>query len=297
MNDAFRLCLRFCLAAALCALWPAQVFAQAYAPPRLLSLGGAQRALGSGNDALFQNPAGLAFSGSYEIELGYADDARESDRRVALSVADGQAGEIAGGLSIMYGRFRPPGQVEGSQRLDGIRFDAATALRASQGFAIGVATRYGDYRLLDGEMEVENGGSSAFSIDVGILWQIAEGISIGGTMQNVTADSQPGLPRTWGAGVGYQGGPFMIEIDVEHEWELRAPEYALGAGFTISDRFPLRAGVSFNQETERFTVSAGAGFSVDRIAFDVAYRQGVDLGPEEDADGRLLVASFTIRAF
>ncbi|MEL6186962.1 MAG: hypothetical protein AAFU79_20240 [Myxococcota bacterium] len=276
----------------------APAWAQAYEPPRLLGFAGAQRALGTGNDALYQNPAGLAFSGSYEVEIGYADDFREADRRVTLSIADGQAGEFAGGLGLTYARFRPAGETEGDRRLDGLRFDVGLAAMLGRTLAVGVTTRFGDYRLLAGDDEVPDGGTSALTFDVGLQWQLGQGFSVGGLVRNLTSESQPGMPRAWGAGLGYRSGPLLAEVDVDHAWETVAPVYSGTVGFIIAEQFPLRVGTSFDSETERFSISGGAGFVVDRIAVDLAYRQRIDpVASGEDADERLFAVSFRVRAF
>jgi hypothetical protein len=272
--------------------------AQSFEGAALLGFGGARRALGTGNVALFSNPAGLAAARRYDIELGYADDFREADRRVSLAIADGQAGPVAGGVALTYERLRPPDLVKGPRRLEGLRFDVATAVPVAEGFFLGAGSRFADYRLIDGDEEIEDGGSSAFAFDLGLQWRIAEGFAAGATLRNFTAAEQPGLPRAWGAGLGYQGGPFSVEVDIEHAWESRDPRYTGSAGFVLAERVPLRAALTFDQETDAFTLSVGAGFQVDRFGIDLGYRQ--TLNPDaagEDADGRLFVASVRVIAF
>lgn len=274
------------------------VLAQDYEGARLLGLADAQRALAVGNDAIFVNPAGLAFTPTYEVELGYADDLRESDRRLNLSIADGQSGPIAGAIALTYGLFRPPLFASGDYRLEGLRLDIAAAFQLAQGFAFGGSVRFADYRLLFGEEEIENGGSSGFAFDLGSQWQLGGGLSLGVTLQNLSNTNQPDLPRAWGAGLGWRTGALLLEVDVDHAWEVRDPIYSLAAGYVFGERFPIRAGVSYLQGSEEVAISVGAGLAVERIGLDLAYRQIVDpRRSASDADERLFVLSFRIRVF
>lgn len=284
--------------AAALSLVAAEAQAQDYQGARLLGFSRARRALGFGNDALYVNPAGLSFAKTYEIELGYADDLRDTDRRINLGIADAQSGDVAGALSATYGKFRPDGQYEGSQRLEGLRFDVGAAALISPQMAIGTTARYSDYRLLDGDEEIEGGGSNGFSFDVGYQWRLSEGVAIGLVIQNITAAEQPGIPRAWAAGLGYQTGSFTLEVDVDHAWETSDPEWTGSLGYILAEKFPLRGGFTYVQETDDFRFSVGAGLMIDQIGFDVAYQQVI--GPSAtgtDADERILAASFRIFAF
>lgn len=284
------------LAAGLSATTPA--WAQPYEPARLLGFGQARRALGSGSDAIFVNPAGLSFSPTYELEASYADDFRSADRRVSVSVADGQAGEVSGGLALTYNRFRPPDEPDGDLRLEGLRFDVGTSLALSPGFALGATGRYADYRLLQGDEALDGQGESGFGFDLGFQWRLADGLALGGTMQNVTAVGRPRLlPRAWGAGVGFRTGAFTIEADVSHAWESEDPRYTGAVGYVLG-QFPLRLAVTYSQETSEVLISGGAGVTYDKIALDVGYRQAVNpRGDETDADQRLFVATLRVRVF
>ena len=278
--------------------FPALARAQAYEPARLLSLGGAQRALGFGNDAIFVNPAGMIASPTYEFEVGYADDLRGADRRINISVADGQAGQVAGGLAVTYGRFRPREFSGGQRRLEGLRFDIATAVPVRNGFSLGGVARYTDYRLLDGDEEIENGGSSGFSFDSGFQWQVGGGLTLGGVIQNIGAAEVPDLPRSWGAGLGFRSGIFLAEADIYHAWETQDPIYSGALGVTLAKRLGLRGAVTYIQGSDDIAVSFGAGLKVDRITLDAGYRQIISpTRSGADADERLLAATFRVRAF
>ncbi len=273
-------------------------WAQAYTSPRSLSLGRAQRALAFGNDAIYINPAGLNATPSYELELGYADDIRGSDRRINLSVADGQSGRVAGALALTYERFRPPEYAEGRRRLEGIRFDVASAVPLGRGMGFGAVARYSDYRLLDGDDEVENGGAAGFTFDAGLQWRLGDGIALGATIQNISAAEVPDLPRAWGAGVGFRNGPVMVEVDIYHPWETRDPEYSAGAAMVLAKRFSFRLGIRYIQGSDDVALSGGMGLINKRFSFDVGYQQIV--GPSrqgKDADERMIAGAVRVHVF
>lgn len=279
-------------------LGPDLARAQGYVPARLLGFGGAQRALGTGNDAIYSNPAGLTAVKSYEIEAGYSDDLRGSDRRINASIADGKTGRVAGGLAFTYERFRPPEFFEGQRRLEGIRLDVATAIPLGQGMSLGGVGRYSDYRLLDGDEEIENGGDSGFSFDAGLQWAVGGGVSLAATIQNISDVEIPELPRAWGAGIGYRNNSLLFEVDVYHPWETQDPVYTGAAGIILAQKYSLRSGVSYFQGSDDVQIAFGAGAAFDRISIDAAYQQIIDpTRVGRDADDRRLVFSFRVRAF
>ncbi len=270
--------------------------AQDYQGARLLGFGGARRALGTTTEALFSNPAGLVFGKVYDLELGYADSFRETDRRLGLAVADGQAGSFAGGVALTYGRFSPPDDIGGEGLLEGLRFDTAIGIPIGASFAVGFQTRYMDHNRIEAGPEAV--GSSGLGFDLGLLWMIFDGLAVGATVKNFTDQPQPGIPRAWGAGLGYQNGPFNVEVNVDHEWERADPTYALSAGAIIADRVPLRVGVGFEPDGEQVTLSVGTGLQMSQIGLDLAYRQIVNPrqdGP--DADNRIFMASVRVTVF
>lgn len=273
--------------------------AQSFETARLLGFGGARRALGFSTEAVFVNPAGLAFGRAYDVESSYGDDLREADRRVNLTIADGQAGDVAGALAFTYGRQRPPGSLASPERLEGLRVDVAAAIGPFDGFALGVSTRYANLRRLDGNgEEIADGGAEDVAFDAGLQWRPGGGVALGASIRNFTAGRQPGLPRAWGAGIGYQTGPFLAEVDVDHAWETRDPTYTGTLGYVVNELVPLRVAVAYLQETGEVRLAGGIGIFYQRLSLDLAYQQIVDpVAEAPDPDDRLLVVSLGIRAF
>lgn len=266
--------------------------AQTYEGARLLGLSDAQRALGTGNDAIYVNPAGLALGQVYSVELGYMDDLLGSDRRFNASIVDSQAGPISAGLAYTYTKRRPDAVEDSDQRLEGHRTELALATRIGDSFALGITARYLTFDRKKGEEDLPDEDFSSFQVDAGIQWRIYEGLAVGLAGYNLTNSDRPEVPISWGAGVGWQGGSFSIEGDVRYNAQQGRPRYSLGGGFILADIIPIRAGFSYDYGTEVWAVSAGAGLVIDNFGFDVGFRQrlnGEDL--DDYGDERILAVA------
>ncbi|MBK8012702.1 MAG: hypothetical protein IPK13_15225 [Deltaproteobacteria bacterium] len=261
---------------------------------RLIGLADAQRALGTGNDAIYSNPAGMALGRAYTLELGYLDDLRGSDRRFNASIVDSQAGPISGGIAYTHLSARPAEQTAGDERLGGHRFDIAMAAPLSDSAAIGTTIRYLSYGRSLGDEKLE-GGFSGLTFDTGLQWRLGRGLALGLAAYNLTKSKRRELPLSWGAGLGFELEDFSIESDVRYNTQIGKARFSGGAGYAIGGLLPVRAGVSYDRADGAILVSGGLGFIYERVSADVAYRQRVNKGSSaEDADERIL--SVAIRA-
>ena len=281
------------LLVALGAAGPAR--AQSYEGARLLGFAEAQRALATGNDAIYVNPAGLAMAQVYSVELGYLDDLLGSDRRFNASIVDSQAGPVAAGLAYTYSK-RAPDAAEGSeQRLEGHRTELSLAMLVAETAAIGVTARYITFDRKDGEEHLPDEDFKSFQIDAGVQWRVWEGLSLGLAGYNLTNSERPELPIAWGAGLGWQAEWFSLEGDVRYNAQKGKPSYSLAVGFIIAELIPIRLGATYDYGNQAWSISAGAGFVVDRFGLDVGFRQrikGDDL--LEYGDERILGAAMRI---
>lgn len=244
--------------------------AQSFEGARLLSLGGAQRALSAGNDSIYINPAGLALARSYALELNYLDDLRGGDRRFNGSVVDSQAGPISGGIAYTYIGRRPEDGGE-EDRLAGHRVDVALALPVADTAAIGVTARYLTFDRTRGD--VEQGGFRYFTIDAGLQWRIVDGLAIGIAGYNLTNPDQDETPISFGGGIGYQADfGLSIEADVVHDVRRDSQRFAGALGYVISQSFPVRLGISYDRLTGSIALSGGLGAQIDRIGVDIGFR-------------------------
>ncbi|MCK6550007.1 hypothetical protein L6R52_29505 [Myxococcota bacterium] len=264
---------------------PGLALAQSFEGARLIGHGGAQRALTNANDAIYINPAGLALGALYSVELGYLDDLRSSERRFNASIADSQAGPLAGGLAYTYTRLRPEGESDEAV-LVGHRVDVSLATLVAEGAAIGVTARYLNLNVKEGDVPVDGAKLSTFTLDAGVQWRIGGGFSLGAAGYNLTNNERSELPVGWGAGIGYGVEAFSIEGDVRYNAQIGKAAYTGTAGYVISQLVPIRAAVTYDLANERVTVSGGIGFITQRFVADLGYQQIVNAADGED-DARI----------
>lgn len=277
---------------------PAAVHAQTYEGPRLLGFADAQRALASGNDSIYANPAGMATGRLYSIELGYFDDLLGSDRRFNASVVDSQAGPVAGGLAYTYSTRRPDDvPTTSDQRLEGHRVELSLASPLGANAALGTTVRYLTYDRSDGN------GFSGFQMDAGVQWRLWQGLSLGLVGYNLTNSDRPEMPISWGAGLGWQSQFFSLEADIRYNAQRGEPRYSFAGEVVLFEIVLLRGGGLFDYASKTWAISAGAGISVDKFALDVGFRQRLGGGMLEGdvldgyGDARVFGASVRMYIF
>lgn len=287
------------LAGALATLLPAaDASAQTWLGARLTGFAQARRALARGSDALVINPAGLALSPVYTVELGYADDFRESDRRFHASITDGQAGPVAGGIGYTYGTARPSLFADEDDRLEGHRIEGALAFGVFEGAALGFNVR----GLIFDAQPVDGGGGDdleELTFDLGFQWQVNQQVAVAVTGQNLTNIQRAEAPLLASAAVGLTFDAFTIESDVSYNAFFSDVLVALGAGYTFAKVVPVRAGFVYDLQQEEAGISFGAGIALGRFGLDLAYIQritNIDQAQVDD-DERVFVASMRVVVF
>lgn len=255
----------------------AQAEAQSFEGARLLSLAESQRALTSGNDSIFVNPAGLAMSKFFALETNYGDNFEGGLRRVNVSAVDSQAGPVAGGLSYLNSS-----EIRGyvgamERRLYGHRFDLSLAMLVVDSLSIGVTGRYATYSESLDDVEVEEGGFNKFDIDIGMQYRLQNGLAFGGAVYNLVPDDEAKAytPRSYGLGVGWANEMFSIESDMRYNLENGKARFSLGGSVTLGDVFPVRLGGAYDRFDESWHIAFGAGIQSKEFGLDVGYRQQV----------------------
>lgn len=255
-------------------LGPGIAAAQTYEGARLLGFADSQRALASDNNAIYVNPAGLAMSQFYSVELGYFDDFEGTDRRFNASIVDSQAGPIAGGLAYTYTTRRPDGVADDSpRRFDGHRVELALATLLAENVSFGVNNRYVAFnRRPDADADPDT-SFQVFQIDAGLQWRLTEGLAVGLAGYNLNKSDRPEMPISWGAGLGYQAPWFAVEFDVRYNAQVGKPRFSGALEAILAEVVLLRGGAAYDRLDDSWAISAGAGFFVERFGIDVGYRQ------------------------
>src|SRR5512133_3534383 len=189
------------------------------AGPRTIGIGAAL-GIASGPDAVYVNPGALAARRRYSAEAQ-----SWFERRGAQTTAQVWTASVADSISSSVAAAAAYGQVtEGIET--GSLYHLALAGPIADGLFLGVAGKYFD---LTGARSV-----SAATVDAGILWQVADYMSLGVAGYNLAPTSQKvDLPRGVGAGIGVGSdrgiqGTFDWRADLDRRGKT-TNRYAFGA--------------------------------------------------------------------
>lgn len=272
--------------------WARAAGAQSYEGARLLSLAEAQRALVTGNDALYVNAAGIALANAYSIEVGGMHDLGEIDRRFNLSIIDSHDKPVGGGVGYTFREYLVAKE-GGEERVRSVhRVDLSLAMRLADTAALGVTARYLHVGENLGEVDVDERSFGLFTLDAGLQWQSASGLAAGVTAYNLTNPDHPETPISWGAGAAYRLDPFSVEADIRYNAKIGKPLFQLGLTLTVAQVVPIRAGISYDRATESAAFSVGLGYMSPEFGIDLGFRQKItgSVAPGLDSDRILALA-------
>ena len=254
-----------------------------FAGDRSYAMGGAHRGVGTSNDTLVLNPAGMALVRRYAVELQYGYSPFDRLSHINTSVVDSKTSPVAGGLGFTHDRG-DANEVDAGLT----RFYLGAAYAISSGIGFGVTSRYvrGSYKN-DGVAR----NVSLYNVDVGLMALIAEGLALGATYSNVIRYSEKLdralLPSRLAFGLGYSPNELTLAFDLDMDVgrAQRNLTYHAGAEYLLQRTFPIRLGYerspfvrkdgSAGQEN---LLSAGLGWVNQGGAIEIAYRRSLDRG-------------------
>jgi hypothetical protein len=237
-------------------------------------MGGAHRAVGTSNDTLILNPAGMAFARRYSAALQYAFSPYDSLSRFNASVVDSKSGPVAGGVSYTFDRSTKDPHDAGLHRLT-----IGSAYALSDNVAFGMTGRHirGNFSPKGIKKDV-----TLFTGDIGLAARLGSYFSLGITYHNFLRTKAPRLtPPALAGGLAFNSGSFVlasdVRMDISHPDHKRY-SYHAGAEYFLGGRFPVRAGY---QNTPYVTkagnaaadniISAGLGWVDTAGSLDVSY--------------------------
>jgi hypothetical protein len=241
---------------------------------RAEAMGGAHRGLGTSNDTLFLNPAGMALAQRYSVDFAYGFTNQNGLSHLHASAVDSKSGPVAGAMG--YTHDRGDGAIDANLH----RFYTALAYPIVPGFALGVSGRH-----IRGEVVGED--ISVFNGDVGVAIAFAGGISLGATYHNVLKNEAPSvLSSAIGIGAAANLGRVVLASDLGVDMDNGAArgeiDYHFGAEYFAADQFPLRLGFRMDKyfnagelATDRI-LSGGAGWVNQGGALEIAGARSFD---------------------
>lgn len=244
---------------------------------RSMSMGGAQRAVGTNNETLIWNPAGMALRKRYDIDAQYMHGKRDATNSYNISIVDSTTGPVAGGVNYTYTNAGP--RDAGLHRLQ-----MGFAIQLSESLAVGISGKhyFGHYTLSGASEETK---PKLWSGDVGVLARISEHLQVGVSARNLIRDERSELTRRdIGGGVAFVDESFTLtaEADWDLEDKKRSTAWRGGAEYLAGGSFPLRLGyanqpfVDANGQDDRENVlGGGVGILVATGSFNAGYQQSL----------------------
>lgn len=253
---------------------------------RSTSMGGTHRGVGTSNDTLYLNPAGMAVASRYSLDAAYAYSGFDELNRFNASIVDSKSGPVAGGIGYTL--------IQGdSSGLDArvSRFNGALAYALGDALAVGLTLRHvrgalSDQRDEDGarvrrDVRLWNG-------DIGISAQLGS-LGLGFVYQNALSaddDEEAFAPRTVAGGFSYTSGSLVLagdltaEIDDDDDAEFG---FQTGAEYFLQNTYAFRFGYRYEpfvrgdgREDEESILSGGAGYITGDGAIDLGFFRSLD---------------------
>ncbi len=254
---------------------------------RPMSMGGAHRALVTGNDAIMLNPAGMSLFRRYSMELQYlvkpdwSTDGGPAEHIFSTAVVDNQIASFATGLAYT--------RVERGDSKKGNRYDMAFSYALSNSLMIGTNIKY-----LNFDRDGKKDAVDAVTVDVGLLLHFDMGLNLGVVGYNLTntADYLE-HPISMAAAVMYS--PFR-SLELAFDWcinfqkpvdntdptgeKMTAYSYHFGAEYLLLGQFLIRAGYAIDEtnalyDNEQYW-TLGAGYISKSIAIDFGYQGSIN---------------------
>ena len=224
---------------------------------RNLGMGGAFRALGAGGESAFGNPATLALSRRYQVDMTAGYDPATSFGWANTAVADG-TNLLAAGVSYHFVNLGQ-GETQRTAHINTLAF----AFPLFGTLTLGVS---GKHVLMNGALE-RNG----VTLDAGAALKLFEIFTLALSAHNLIDIKNPDMTRYFALGAALKLGPVIATSDVRSDFfSLDGPmAYGVGLEFAGLQGLPLRIGYSRN--TTEF-VSAGFSLEEGANAIDFGYR-------------------------
>ncbi|TNF37633.1 MAG: hypothetical protein EP329_02655 [Deltaproteobacteria bacterium] len=250
------------------------------APAETLGTGDNAYASVWGPASMFFNPAAMSRARAVIVEGGYSYLEGRSGHGFTAAASDSLTNQyLAMGLAYTYLTGAPNGVDRDGHQLRGALSTAY--ITPDVGLFAGVGARY--LGLTVGQDDGQSGESDdvdAWTVDIGLLLDIASRIRLGVTGANLIDTKSGEAPRRLGLGLGILFDPLEVtaSLDVDltgHDGAKTIPRFGFGAEYTFARAFHARVGYVEDQLLGQQRVSAGFGYVSAQVAFDLGYSSAV----------------------
>jgi hypothetical protein len=237
--------------------------------PRSLAMGGADAAIATSNDAIVTNPAGLAQTQRYHLEVDGAADNRFPAQGVMASIVDSKSAPVASG--ILFSRW---GSGQPSGRAEGWLLGLAYAYPAGA-FFVGGETKYLRFHTQDGLVQ-------KVAQDIGLLARRGS-LSYAAVVQNISFNALgPLFPLTTTAAVAW-GSDTDWHLALDYKADLSDTSHIKskfdgGLEYLFDQAFALRVGGTYDPTNKQAYFSAGIGILAEIGGVQLAFRRRIEGG-------------------
>lgn len=282
MRPLLVLCLALPLAARAdhAATDPGAPFVHSIGMPRSTSLGGADAAIATSNDALLVNPAGLSQIQRYHFELDGAADWRFPAQGITASIVDSKSAPVASG--ILFSRW---GSGQPAGRAEGFLLGFAYAYPAGA-FHVGGETKYLRFHTQDGLV-------AKVAQDIGLLAKRGS-FSYAAVVQNISLSSLgPLFPLTTTAAVAW-GSDVDWHLALDYKADLSDTNniknrFDGGLEYLAEQSVALRVGGTYDVTNKLTYLTAGLSVLAEYGGVHVAFRRRLQGGFDQVIEAGITV--------
>lgn len=242
-----------------------------------LAMGGAHRGLGTANDTLILNPAGMAIARRYSSQVNYGYNTDDHISRILVSAVDSSTSPVAAGLAYTREWGNPSGVDIGMNRVY-----VGLAYALTPGIAVGITGQNARGNYLDHEVRRKENN---FNGTAGAMISLGQRIGLGAVYDNfVHLENDLTMPSNLGLGASVN--LFVVSVAADYVIDMRpgkrrAKTFGVGAEMLFSQHVALRGGYRMGHETSARVgpllkyVSLGLGLVSQAASLEVSAERAI----------------------
>lgn len=250
---------------------------------RSLAMGNAFRAVGTSNETIFFNPAGVVATRRYEVlgQYGFAPGDRLGLWHA--SIVDSKTSNMGVGIGYSHLSGGTVGETNGSL------VHLSLGLPLANRVAVGAGFKYLGFNRPE--------DTNSITADVGLLLRPVPILSLGLVAYNVIDVASPMAPMRAGGGISLgDDSRFRLSADAVFALEDDDPfgtTYHVGGEYFFDGAMPIRLGAERREGEDRNFITTGLGLVSGVASLEAAFAQGVGGGGRSDER----IFSFSLRLF
>jgi hypothetical protein len=241
---------------------------------RPLGIGGALRAVATGDSGPMLNPSGISLIRSYSLEAGYQFSKNPDSHDMRVSAVDSTSGfNLGGALYYTYHRASVGSDLSETGHIGG----GSLSFPLLEKLYLGANIKYVRFKDVVGDSH------SGFTFDAGLTVRPLPQISFAAVAYNIREVAQAWTPKGAGGGVAFLPIPIIL-LSFDAVWtkvygdpdRTQAWQFMGGGEFTLGSSAFLRAGGGRDGLSTSSYLTAGLTMlSMQLGAVDIGFRQDI----------------------